>query len=79
MDVCEELRVLELPGWDTCDRVRREIETAGQLEIPINYIEEHYHTYERLPSGCSLDNFSLTVDASRENTEVKDTMRSKHE
>lgn len=40
LQFCKELRVLCLEGWEESDGIRREIEFAKELNIPVTYVQD---------------------------------------
>lgn len=40
LQFCKELRVYMMEGWEESDGVRREIEFAKELNIPITYVKD---------------------------------------
>jgi len=40
LQFCKELRVLCLEGWEQSDGIRREIEFAHELNIPVTYVQD---------------------------------------
>lgn len=40
LQFCKELRVLCLEGWEKSEGIRREIEFAKELNIPVTYVQD---------------------------------------
>lgn len=38
---CDEMYVLQIPGWDTSEGVQREIDFCTEHDIPVHYIEAY--------------------------------------